>query len=82
MDVLVGKTFLDCNPKQRDHLKKTVRNYISYPTFLDIVDAIDVNDQRGNQISHHCLKLGAYNGLVNLWPQVEAWLKNGTGPSS
>lgn len=77
MDVLVGKTFLDCTVDQRDHLKKTVRNYITYPTFLDIIDNIDIHDQRGTQISHQCLKLGPYNGLANLWIQVELWLKNG-----
>jgi hypothetical protein len=77
MDVLVGKTFLDCTVKQREHLKKTVRDYITYPTFLNIIDSIDVHDQRGTQISQQCLKLGAYNGLVNLWSQIEEWLKNG-----
>ena len=76
MDVLFGKTFLESTVEQRNHLKKTVRDYITYPTFLDIIDAIDVQDQRGTQISHQCLKLGAYNGLVNLWPQVETWLNN------
>lgn len=76
MDVLVGKTFLDATLEQRDYLKKTVRDYISYPTFLDIIDSIDIYDQRGNQISHQCLKLGAYNGLVNLWVQVEEWLSH------
>lgn len=76
MDVLVGKTFLNASVEQRQHYKNKVRDYITYPTFLDIIDAIDVHDQRGNQISHQCLKLGAYNGLVNLWTQVEAWLDN------
>ena len=74
MDVLVGKTFLESTVEQRDHLKKTARDYITYPTFLDIIDNINIYDQRGTQISQQCLKLGAYNGLVNLWTQVELWL--------
>ena len=75
MDILVGKTFLACTPEQRDYLKKTVRDYITYPTFLDIIDNIDIHDTKGNQISHQCLKLSAYNGVINLWVQVETWLE-------
>lgn len=76
MDVIVGNKFLRASGVERARLKGNCAQYVKNDVFVNIVENLDINDKKGNQISRTCMQLAAFNSRKELWSQVEEWLRS------
>lgn len=76
MDIIVGNKFLRSSGMDRAKLKGNCAQFVKDANFVNIVENIDINDKKGNQISRTCSQLAAFNSRSELWDQVEAWLRS------
>ena len=76
MDVVVGNKFLRSSGMDRARLKGNCAQYVKNDVFVNIVENIDINDKKGNQISRTCMQLAAFNSNKVLWDQVDEWLRS------
>jgi len=76
MDVIVGNKFLRASGMDRARLKGNCAHYVKNDMFVNIIENIDINDKKGNQITRTCMQLAAFNSNKDLWNQVEEWLRS------
>ena len=76
MDVIVGQKFLRSSGAERARLKGNCAQFIKNDVFVNIIENIDINDKKGNQISRVCMQLAAFNSQKELWDQLEEWFRS------
>jgi len=76
MDVVVSQKFLRSSGMERARLKGNCAHFVKNDNFVNIVENIDINDKKGNQISRTCTLLSSFNSQKDLWDQVEEWLRS------
>ena len=73
MDSLIANTLLHKSSGERARLIASARQHIKDDNFINLLNLIDINDRKGDQIRKVCRQ---FNVFVGIRPQVEAWLRS------
>lgn len=73
MDSLVANGLLRKSGSERAQLIGRARQYIQDDNFINLLNLIDINDRKGDQIRKVCRQFSAFSHLRT---QVEAWLRS------
>jgi AraC-like DNA-binding protein len=73
MDSLIANALLHKSSGERAQLIGRARQYIQDDNFVNLLNLIDINDRKGDQIRKVCRQFTAFTGIRS---QVEAWLRS------